>query len=327
MQDLNIPIFSPIDLQRHYVYRNGYIFTSIREPSNVFDTILIRYPENCDCCYPKLGFSEKSIDEHIGIINKHKLKKAIIIADNIDFITKCPTLEHILIIPSKTAKNNFDYSPLYKMQDVIFLSCTTEYGENEMYSTTIDYSNFNKLKILYIKGKGHLNYNKVKSIEFLSISENNQIINLEFLENQKELKEIQLHQVGLKNLNGFSKLHKLDSVSINYCRKLSDIGELQYASTMLKKLSIYNCPKISDFSILHNLVNLEHLELIGNNKLPHLKFLYDMKKIKTLVFSMHINDCDLTPCMGVPYACSVRNKKEYNLRDKDLPKRMISQGI
>lgn len=35
---------------------------------------------------------------------------------------------------------------------------------------------------------------------------------------------------------------------------------------------------------------------------------------------MKVEDGDLTPCLQVPYVHSVKNRKEYNLKDKDLPK-------
>ena len=47
-----------------------------------------------------------------------------------------------------------------------------------------------------------------------------------------------------------------------------------------------------------------------------------MNHLKTFTFSMRIKDGDLTPCLNVPYVWSAKNRKEYNLKDKDLPKEL-----
>ena len=79
----------------HCVYREGFVFTCVTEPANILDSIVIRNPEKCDCWSPKKSFSKHSLDEHIAFINKHKIKKAVVIAEDLRFITQCPSLEYI----------------------------------------------------------------------------------------------------------------------------------------------------------------------------------------------------------------------------------------
>ena len=38
------------------------------------------------------------------------------------------------------------------------------------------------------------------------------------------------------------------------------------------------------------------------------------------LFSMNVLDGDLTPCMKIPYVYCERNRKHYNLKNKDLPR-------
>lgn len=305
----------------HCVYREGFVFTTVTDPANVLDGIVVRSPEGCDCWSPKKSFSEHSLEEHIDFINKHKLEKALIIAEDISFITRCPTLKYIKVIPADTAPDNFDYSPLYKMPEIKHLSCATVYGGcTEPCSTTIDYSELNGLKELDMCGKGHLNYAQSQTLESLKISNDKSIKNFQEIGCNTNLKRVWLMQTGLKSLEGIKYLNNLQELSIDYSRSLIDITELSSVANSLRSLSIENCPKITDFSCLHKLINLEHLYLFGKNELPDLSFLNSIKKLKTFTFSMHVADCDLSPCLSVPYVYSDRNKKQYNLKDKDLPK-------
>lgn len=312
----------------HCVYRDGFVFTAVTEPANVLDGIVIRSPERCDCWSPKKSFSERSLEEHINIINNHKLEKAIIIAEDISFIINCPTLKYIIVIPADTAKDNFDYSPLYQMPEIKYLSCKTAYGGcTEPYSTTIDYSKINGLKKLDLQGNGHLNYTKIKTLESINISNDKSIQDFREFGCSTNLKSIWLTQTALKSLNGIDKFHNLQQLVISYSRSLQDISELIEVADSLRSLSIENCPKIIDFSCLHKLLNLEHLELFGKNELANLIFLNSMKKLKTFSFSMCVADCDLSPCLNIPYVYSDRNKKQYNLKNKDLPKQIPEQAF
>ena len=64
----------------------------------------------------------------------------------------------------------------------------------------------------------------------------------------------------------------------------------------------------------------QHLELMGRNKLPDLKFLEHMPNLRSFVFDMDVVDGDLSPCMQVPYVFSNKNRRHYNIKNKDLPK-------
>ena len=106
----------------------------------------------------------------------------------------------------------------------------------------------------------------------------------------------------------------------------SSIEKKRKVKKTLRALRIENCPKISDFSLLEELVNLELLELSGNNELPNLNFLKAMKNLKTFIFSMNVKDGDLSPCMVVPRVHSKKDRRHYNLKDKDLPKGLYVHG-
>ena len=308
----------------HCIYREGFVFTSIDGPANIFDAIVIRNPENCDCWSPKKSFSEHSLERHIAFINEHKIQKACIIAENIRFISKCPSLKYLEIIPADTATSDFDYSPLYSMPEITFLSCRTNFGGiSEPFNTSVDYSKITGLKKLDITGSGHLNYSCLETLNSIDIGYEKTNTNLKDIGSCSNLKELTFVKTALRNLSGIEKYEVLEKLSISYAHSLNDISELIYVSNNLRCLHIDTCPKITDFSCLQQMKQLEHLSLCGNNTLNDLSFLNEMKKLKTFSFSMNVLDGDLSPCLKIPYVNSYKNRKHYNFKDKELPKQRI----
>ncbi len=311
-------IESPIDIQRHYVNRDGFIFTSsINGCADVFDAIVIRHPAQVDCSSPKVGFSSHNLEEHFKIICDYKIKSALVIAQDIKFLPKFQELESLEIIPAKTANDGFDYSPLYEMLNIKKLDCSTSYGTTEKLSTTIDYSNFKNLIELRVEDKGHLNYQCLKNLKVLSMCRQSDLNFSEF--HLPNLKSLTLLQCSTKTLDGLEHFSRLQELNLWYMRKLFDISALSSLSHTLRSLSIENASKINSFDCLNDLINLEYLRLSGNNELDSVSFLQDMEKLILFYNTMPIIDGDISACLNVPYA-SVKCKKNYNLKDKDLPK-------
>ena len=113
---------------------------------------------------------------------------------------------------------------------------------------------------------------------------------------------------------------------LHYNRSLQNISALRRANRTLKALRIENCPKIEDFSVLCELENLELLELSGSNVLPNLNFLKTMRNLKTFAFNMDVLNGDLTPCLNLSYVYSEKDRRHFNLKDKDLPKTNYARG-
>ena len=78
--------------------------------------------------------------------------------------------------------------------------------------------------------------------------------------------------------------------------------------------------------MLEELENLETLVLLGKNELTNISFIKKLKNLKTFVFSMTVLDGDLRPCLNLMYAYSQNNRKYYNLKNKDLPKKQFIRG-
>ena len=141
-----------------------------------------------------------------------------------------------------------------------------------------------------------------------------------------ELETFKLTFSKLQDFTGIEKAESLQCLYLHHNRLLKDISSLKSLKRSLKALRIENCPKIEDFSVLAELENLELLEICGNNTLPSLSFIKSMKNLKTFVFNVNVEDGDLSHCLDLSYVYSEKNRKHYNLKDKDLPKGTYVRG-
>lgn len=283
------------------------------------DYLAIINPPNVLWESPVVPRSRKTLEEHVAYIRENKIKKALVIAEDISFIRQCPSLECLWIIPLHSAES-FDYSPLYDMPNLKQLNCQTVYGPKDNLSADIDYSRISGLVDLHLSGrKGHHNFNSVHGLKKLSFAEGQPASKTLTDLDVAALVELDICQASLKTLAGLEHARCLSVLGLSYCRQLEDISTLSAIRDSLTVLDIEACGKIKDFSVLAELHNLEHLRLYGSNSLPNLNFLRNMPKLKTFTFTMNVTDGDLNLCMNVPYT-SCRNRKHYNLKDADLPK-------
>lgn len=319
--DLNKPIENLGALYRGFIDIDGFNFTALCEPSNVYNALIIKNPQNAACWSPHIPSSVRSLEEHIEIVNEYKLERAVLVAENISFILRCPTLKFLKVIPADDVGNGFDFSPLYDMPRIKKLTCLTEYAERQMFSGVVDYSKVKGLEELGVAGKGHLNYSKIETLTSLSVSgAKSKAGDLTDQFCSPILRDITIMQCNLQSLKGIEQSSDMRSVYLSYNRSLADIAPLRAVSETLEMLEIESCPKITDFSCLAELKNLRHLGLSGSNDLPDLSFLEEMKSLRTLTFSMNVVDGNLEPCMRLHYASCGKMRKHYNLKEKGLPK-------
>ncbi len=285
------------------------------------DQIVIIDPPDVIWESPVVPRSRKTLDEHIRYIRDNNIRKALVIAEDIAFLRQCPSLEEVRVIPPYSAAT-FDYSPLYDLPNLKVLNCQTIYGFRDKLLTQVDYSHFSRLESLYVCGKkGHLNLHTLKGLKELSFAQGQPSSKTLTDLDVSSLVDLDLCQSPIQTLAGLENAKFLSKLVISYCRQLEDISALASIQQSLTLLDIESCGKIKDFTVLNELHNLEHLRLYGSNTLPNLTFLKQMPKLRTFTFTMNVTDGDLSLCMNVPYA-SCRNKKHYNLKDADLPKRI-----
>ena len=318
---INKPVTDRFILNEGYVFRNDFVFVRGDHKSNIFDRLVIRTPQRTRSHDRRQGFSSKSLIEHIELVNRLQIRKALIYCDDLSFLTRCPCVQDVMISPSYDADAEFDYSPLYQMPDIQNLSCITVYGDDEQYTTKIDYSRLPNLQAVTLHGNGHVGYETLTNLQNLQMTCVKRHKSFTSLSSSKVLKHAEFTQCGLQSLNGIGQ-HKILSKLVLYNNNsLKDISNLPEVADSLTELVIENCSKIKDFSVLEHLVHLKHLQLGGNNVLPDLQFLRKMPELKTFTFSMNVEDGDLRPCLDLPYA-SCRNRKHYNLKDEQLPKNL-----
>lgn len=276
----------------------------------------------------KIVEGSHSIEDYQNYIVKHGIDKAEIVMPNLEILSLCPALKHLRICPSHSASANFDFSPLYEMPEIKSLACQNQYGNQEQYLSNIDYSRVHGIVDLRIAvNKGTLNYNKIETLKSLSAGGfKGKNYDLTGLFCSKELDTLKILQCGINSLNGIETSNKLQCLYLHYNRSLRDISALRSVKRTLKALRIENCPKIEDFSVLCELENLELLELSGSNVLPNLNFLKTMRNLKTFTFNMNVLNGDLTPCLNLSYAYSEKDRRHFNLKDRDLPKANYVRG-
>lgn len=309
-------------LRRGFVVRNGFVFTKTTHVP-VFDTLVIRQP--CDAVSSSISSpkSEWSLEKHIQLVKEYQLEKAVIVCDDLSFITQCPSLTSLAVYPSLDTQNDFDFSPLYQLPNIRELYCATAYGDKDQFRSTIDYSRINSISHLSMAGPGHLGYEELPSLEKLWISGSERHDDFSNISRSALLKDVTMIQCGIKTLNGLNNHLQMQDLAVYHCRSLTDVSALTHVSKTLRSLTIENCPGITDFSVLEKLSELEHLHLYGNNVLPDLSFLRAMKKLVTFCFTMNVQNGDLSLCMDIPYV-SCKNRKHYNIKDRNLPKNHLA---
>lgn len=318
-KNINDIITDTFLLRENYIFRDGFVFTEGQEYPTIFNRIVIRKPEFARVDETKLGISYRTLEEHIEVINKCKIEKAYIICDNLDFILKCPSLSDIIVFPSFDAGDEFDYSPLYQMPQIKKLYCKTNYGVGEQYKTVLDYSKVPELEDVSMEKTGHKGYENIQTLKKMWICDNKKIRDFTEISCSQLLEEITLFGCSIQSLDGIESHKMMRYLTLWHDYSLKDISALDTVSDSLTKLVIVSCSKIKDFKVLNSLENLEYLQLDGNNILPNLEFLKKMKKLKVFTFTMNVEDGDLNNCMKIP-CVYCRNRKHYNLKDKDLPK-------
>lgn len=302
------------------ILHNKFPFSRSGKMGDVYDTILIRHPNNATADFKdplsKIANDIPSIEEYIEYINANKIERANIIANDISFLIKCPTLKYLGISPSDKSVEEFDYSPLYDMPEIKELSCQTKYGKNYAYTASVDYTKIRGLEFLRIgKSDGNLNFEKVQSLKTL-VSREYHGNDLYGLFSSPVLDTLEISVSKIKTLNGIQQSHRMQCLYLHYSYSLSDIDALYHAKDSLRSLCIENCAKIKDFSVLGELHNLERLILVGSNCLPNLNFIKALPKLSTFCFSFKVEDGDLSPCLSLPYVYCSKNYKHYNFKDK-----------
>ncbi len=270
-----------------------------------------------------LGFSERTLEEHIRLINEYPIEKVLIISDNIDFIQECPGIKELTVYPAYGSPKPFDYTGLYKMPNLQAVCCMTANDESRDLLATIDYSKISGLEAVALVGDGHVGYRDIPTLKRIWMSGNKKLTITSFSDVSRSpvLEEATLIECGIKNLEGLDKCPQLAHLSLWYNRALRDISGIAAAAESLREFDMEGCPRVHDFDALKYLKHLKalYLSVSGGNTLANLDFMRNMKELRLIDLQMKVADGDLTNCLNVPYA-DCRNFRHNNLKDKNLPK-------
>lgn len=321
MSSLNEIITNRLDLSAGYTIRDGFVFTSTTDPTNIFDSLVIRNPLTANVMSPMLGISPRSLEDHINLINFHALKKAVVIATSLDFLSLCPSLEYLEIHPVHQAGVLFDNTPIYNLPNLKGLHFVTQDIWGKEQGTPVDYRQLTHLKEAIIVGKKHLGYEEIGTLQKLSLGYQNQrdLINVC---SKGSLLDLDIDHCKIESLDGIDKAYSLRSLTLSHNQRLGDISQLERLSSSLEELTIDTCSQITDFSPLASLTQLKHLVLCGTNKLPSLLFLNSMPNLATFVLTMTVVDGDIRPCLRIPYV-HIANRRHYNLKNNMLSKKVM----
>ena len=309
-------------LAKKSIIRDGFVFVSVTNPTNIYDGLLIKVrDENRRSAVGYLE-SDKTLQEHIAYFNNQKMEKAYVITDDLAILKELKTLKYLtLVLHDK--KESIDFTPLYDIQGLKFLSIST--SDYETLPNPINCLNLKTLEFLSADGHDIYNLSSISNLKTLLIS-NDSSKNLYNVFASENLDTLLMSQCKLRTLDGIEMSKNMRCLYLYYNRCLEDIGALRNLKHTLRALRIENCAKIKDFSVLYELDNLEHLLLWGNNVLPNLNFVNSMKNLKTFVFNFDVLDGDLSVCKNLSYVYSGKNRKHFNMKDKDLPKGIYFQG-
>lgn len=321
---MNLPIDEIITdrymLQENHTWHDGFVFTRGEENPVRFNRMVVRNPQRARDGDGRMGFSHRRLEEHIQFINQNNIQKVRVYCEDLSFIRACPGLSDLEIHPAYGAENGFDYSPLYEMPNIKHLACITEYGDDNSFRTTVDYSKIKGVEGLTLHGSGHLHVQKVHSLKRIWMYGNKKVKTVSAINDGSSLEDLTVWACGLKSLEGI-ELHKnMQHLSLYRNSFLTDISRLGDIGGSLRSLHIESCGKIRDFAALDYLTNLEFLQLDGSNTLPNLDFLEKMPRLKVFTFTMNVEDGDLSKCLPIPYV-SCKNRKHFNLKDCQLPKK------
>lgn len=310
-----------ITLNQIAPYTDDFFFRELTD-AKTKDAIVICNPSDSVCIAPAFLRSKKTLEEHIRYVQEHQLKKAMIVAEDINFLRQCPSLEYLYVIPALSAVD-FDFSPLYDMPNIRWLQCDTVYGPEENRVSHIDYSKIRGLQRLAVTGaKGHHQVASIKDLKILYLNNGQPVSKtLEGAFHGSVLEELDICQSPICSLDGLEQAKKLRQLGLSYNRKLEDISALSNVKDTLVTLEIEACGKIRDFSVLYELRNLENLRLIGSNILPNLNFIRNMPNIKSFIFMMNTVDGNLSMCEQIPYV-AIKNRKHYSHKDKEFSKQI-----
>lgn len=256
-------------------------------------------------------------NQAIRKINENKIEHYSSGDYDLSILKYCPSIKHISI------SGEADLSILKEISHLEGLSIGYLIGENAKY----DFGQLKNLKKLKIFEPGkNISFLSLNSIEKLEISyyTYEDFSRLSPLKNLKSLRINTAHR--LKSLKGIEVFKDLENLTLDYCLKLEEIDYLKFLCETLKHLNLIDCNKIQDLQVLSDLKYLETLKLCASetlkkNVISSVKFIANLRYLKSFMTDYKIVDMDLAPLLRLDEAIILKEYKGYNLKADDLPRK------
>lgn len=214
-----------------------------------------------------------------------------------------------------------DYSELDLFKNLTYLSVP----DNK--KNIVDVSNFLQLEDLVCNISTRL-IGLEKCINLRSLYINNykqNYLDLENIPKLESLETIRLFITDIVSLRGIEKFRNLKKIEIYNAPKLESICELVSLSNTLEDVQFERCKKIQDFESLYNLTSIKRLLMLDSGEIKSLSFIKNLTNLEFLSFGgTNILDGNLSYCEGINYV-GFDDKKHYSHKFEYFNKKNIHQ--
>lgn len=279
---------------------------------------------------PHLPVWEHSEEEYVSFIQERQIKSVYVILDDFTFLTKCPSIEMLTLIPSDQAPNHISFEPVYQMPALKQLDLTNVYGKKDNYWSEFDCGRLLSGRDLQWFGtdckkgiKNIASLTGLKSLILSSYKEND----LNEAIGSASLDTLSLLYCRNRSLDGIQVSKALQVVNLNHCSQLESIDGLYDIRETLQGLIIDTCNKIKDYSVLAELRRITRLSISGSGKIPTLSFLDQLPELKWLYLGVDVEDGDLSYCDRLEDVSIYPNRRHFNRKDEDFPKKKRPDAI
>ena len=247
-----------------------------------------------------------NVKESIHYIQTYQIKNIEVTyrygKSQIDFLSECPDIEH-LIIEGPSVEN---FNGAYRLKNLKTLVIN-----EPSHTLEIDFSQLTSLEEIF----GKL---PPKALGIASLINLKKMMIWGYQPEEKNLKEItalqdlvhlELINPQLISLEGIEELKKLSFLGLYRTKTLTDIGAIQYLTQNLRKLQIDLVKNIQDFSPIGKIQSLEFLSLNACGDILSIRFTKQLPNLKTLIFADSVVvDGDVSPCIGLETVSFTENE-------------------
>ena len=254
----------------------------------------------------RLIIDASKIDFISNYMQKNSLKSIMINSayfpiNNLAFLKSFTFVERIFIVD-----NNLDITPLNNLKQLLVIRMGAFTG-------VIDFDNFPSLQVLGINWTNKLkNLENSKNLTGLWL-DNYKMNDLERLGNFDKLSYLYLYKPSITSLKGIEDMYSLRELNIDTASKLESLDGLHDANKNLINLDVYNASKLTGYSALAYLVNLEKLRFTKTGDMNDIHIFKLLPNLKRVVLGTKVLDGNMSYLKDIK-EYKFKNFPHYNLK-------------